>query len=103
MEGLYLITTNDWFTAPDGKDYKAAWGEVKILSDGILGVKTNSRSANWFAQIGNENNHIIIAGCQIFYAIKCKKTPVNDKGETWSVENGELKNHTTPSKIYIAE
>jgi hypothetical protein len=36
MKGKYLITTDSWFYAPDGKQYKAVWGEVSILSDSIL-------------------------------------------------------------------
>lgn len=39
MTGKYLITTEKYFTAPDGKSYQAVWGDVKILEDSILGVK----------------------------------------------------------------
>lgn len=64
----YLITTTDWFLAPDGKQYKAAWGNIKgIFNDQeTLGIKTNSRSTNWYLSIGN----MIIAGCQIHYLIQ---------------------------------
>ena len=65
MKGKYLITTDNWFVAPDGREYKAAWGEVEIMEDNILGVKTNRNSVNWYAKVGSENNHIIIAGCQV--------------------------------------
>lgn len=44
MKDKYLITTDSWFTAPDGKDYKAAWGEVEIVDDTFLGLKTNRKS-----------------------------------------------------------
>ena len=54
MKGKYLITTDSWFYAPDGKQYKAVWGEVSILSDSILEIKTNARSANWFARVGSD-------------------------------------------------
>lgn len=30
MTGKYLITTDAWFIAPDGKQYRAVWGEVMI-------------------------------------------------------------------------
>ena len=65
MKGKYLITTDAWFYAPDGKQYNAVWGEVEIVSDSILGIKTNVRSSNWFAKVGTEHKHVIVAGCQI--------------------------------------
>ena len=46
MKGKYLITTDDWFYAPDGKKYKSVWGEVKILEDEVLGITTNRNSTN---------------------------------------------------------
>lgn len=73
MEGKYLITTDCWFYAPDGKKYRAAFGEVQVLGDDILGIRTNEKSSNWFAKIGDmEGEHLIVAGCQIHYAIKCE-------------------------------
>ena len=65
MTGKYLINTDSWFTAPDGKNYKAVWGDVEIVDDSILGLKTNRMSTNWFAKVGSEDKHVIIAGCQI--------------------------------------
>jgi hypothetical protein len=63
-----LITTDNWFFAPDGESYRAVWGTVNgILNDEqALGIKTNARSTNWFVSIGN----MVVAGCQIHYAIK---------------------------------
>lgn len=75
MKGKYLVTTDAWFYAPDGRSYRAVWGDIEILSDNILGVKTNARSANWFAKVGTEDNHVIIAGCQIHYSVRCDKRP----------------------------
>jgi len=71
MKGKYLITTEGWFTAPDGKLYKAIWGDVEIIDDTLLGVKTNRNSTNWYAKVSGEKNHMIVAGCQIFFAIQC--------------------------------
>ena len=105
MKGKYLITTDNWFVAPDGEQYLSAWGEVEILNDSILGVKTNSRSANWFAKIGSEQNHVIVAGCQIHYAVKCDKKP-NIKNttttENWH-EGNIVKDKSAITRIYIAE
>ena len=100
MKGKYLITTDSWFIAPDGKQYQAAYGECEVISDNILGIKTNARSTNWFVKVGNEKNHIIIAGCQIHYAVKCDQ-PYDGKSETWTEKDGELKEYKTPCRIYF--
>lgn len=66
-----LITTDNWFFAPDGDQYRAVHGELKgvFTSEETLGVKTNAKSTNWYVNIGN----MIVAGCQIHYAIKTDK------------------------------
>lgn len=63
-----LVSTDNWFIAPDGKQYRAAFGVLKgIFTDSdMLGIKTNARSTNWYLQVGN----LVIAGCQIHYALK---------------------------------
>lgn len=101
MKGKYLITADNWFYGPDGKNYKSVWGEVEIVSDSILGIKTNVRSSNWFAKVGNENSHIIIAGCQIHYALKCENQPNDGYVDDYSVESGEVKNYVRPSSILV--
>jgi hypothetical protein len=68
----YLITTDDWFYGPDGKQYKAVWGTFQgIYKDEELGIKTNRHSTNWYIKIGDVFT-VTIAGCQIHYAIKCE-------------------------------
>lgn len=103
MTGKYLITTDSWFYAPDGKHYRSVWGEVKIVTDEILGIKTNARSSNWFAKIGTEDNHVIVAGCQIHYAVKSEKEPTQTLVEDFEVVSGEVKNYNRPSSIYLAK
>lgn len=103
MKGKYLITTDNWFTAPDGKSYNSVWGELKILEDDILGIKTNRMSTNWFAQIGGNGKEIIVAGCQIHYAVKCDKSPNFGPVDDWSTGNGKLETYKRPTKIYLAE
>ena len=36
MKGKYLITTDNWFFAPDGLQYKCCYGDVKIIEDNTL-------------------------------------------------------------------
>ncbi len=64
----YLITTSNWFFAPDGESYRAVFGTIKGIynDENTLGIKTNDKSTNWYVVIGN----MIVAGCQIHYAIK---------------------------------
>jgi len=102
MTGKYLITTDVFFIAPDGNQYKSAWGEVEILSDDkVMGIKTNRGSTNWYARVRSKESHIIIAGCQIQYAIKCEDKPNTDPVEDWMTEGGKFHKFTRPTQIYI--
>ncbi|QCW21782.1 hypothetical protein [Flavobacterium phage V186] len=103
MKGKYLITTDAWFYAPDGKQYRAVCGDVEILSDNVLGIKTNVRSSNWFVKVGTELSHIIIAGCQIHYAIRTDEVPNMNSVFDESVENGEVKKFVRSNQIYVFE
>jgi len=97
----YLITTDNWFVAPDGKQYQAVYGTVNaILSDAeTLGIKTNARSANWYVSIGR----MLIAGCQVHYAIQCDNANA-DESESWSMDAANGPNvGKTPSRIYFAD
>jgi hypothetical protein len=104
MKGKYLITTDNWFYAPNGCKYKAAWGEALIFEDNVLGIKTNRNSSNWYIQLGEGEGAIIIAGCQIHYAVRCDKKPNDGAAHDWSYGNeSELREYQRPSEIYIAE
>lgn len=103
MTGKYLITTDAWFLAPDGNQYKSAWGEVEIVSDAILGIKTNLRSTNWFAKVGSNDKHILIAGCQVHYACKSETMPNISIVNDYTVVEGNAKGYERPTHIYIAE
>ena len=103
MKGKYLITTDGWFTAPNGRAYCAVWGEVEILEDTVLGVKTNRNSSNWYAKVGNEVNHVIIAGCQIHYAIRSEEKPNTEDVLDYSVVDKGFTSYERPTEIYIAE
>lgn len=73
----YLITTDNWFVGPDGNQYKAAWGKCYIgKTDEKLGFTPLRPSTNWFLSVGCGGKEIIIAGCQIHYAIRCEERPV---------------------------
>lgn len=103
MRGKYLITTDNWFIAPDTKQYKSVWGNVVALEDTFLGIKTNRNSSNWFLQVGSDTNHVIIAGCQIHYAVRSDKTPNCEPVEDWQADSTNFHTFQAPTKIYIAE
>lgn len=103
MKGKYLITTDNWFYGPDGLKYRCAWGEVTILEDSVLGVKTNRNSSNWYAQVGFGERSIIIAGCQIHYAIQCATRPNAGRVKDSSYDSNGLIEFERQSEIYIAE
>ncbi len=95
-----LLTTHNWFIAPDGLYYKAVFGTIKSVKtdDEVLGIKTNRNSTNWYVEIGD----MTIAGCQIFYAVrtdKCNFGPVASQ----TFENGALHKYTDRSNIYNAD
>lgn len=102
MTGKYLITTDAWFYAPDGMQYKSVWGEVEIVSDAILGIKTNVRSSNWFAKVGSKDNHVIVAGCQIHYACKSEEQPKTNSSDI-TITDGVKKTEERVYAIYIAQ
>ena len=64
---MALVTTDGWFIAPDGEQYRAVFGTLRgVHSDSdTLGIKTNARSTNWYLQVGD----MLIAGCQIHYVM----------------------------------
>lgn len=99
----YLVTTDEWFIAPDGETYRSAWGEVEVIEDSFLKIKTNSRSANWFLKVGSEKNHVIIAGCQVHYAVKSNNKPQNKDIGVESWHDGSLRKDRGSTRIYIAE
>lgn len=77
----YLVTTDNWFTAPDGQQYKAVWGTcyVKNITE-VFGFTPTRPSTNWYMEVGVEGKEMILAGCQIHYSVRCEDKPVCLKG-----------------------
>tara|TARA_R110002167_G_scaffold284737_2_gene489892 strand:+ start:21128 stop:21439 length:312 start_codon:yes stop_codon:yes gene_type:complete len=103
MKGKYLITTDAWFICPDGDEYRGVWGDVEILEDLVMGIKTNRMSSNWYAKVGTKENHVIIAGCQIHYAVRCENEPKTDGCKSWDFSGGQYNEQITPNRIYLAK
>lgn len=95
-----LVTTDQFFFAPDGAQYRAVWGSlVAIESDeSTLGIKTNSKSTNWYVQIGS----MLIAGCQVHYAVKCDDCDTHR--EEYDLEyEGQIRVVNRKSRIFNAD
>lgn len=97
----YLVSTLDWFHGKDGEIYKAAWGTCRIISmEDAFGFKPSRPSTNWFMKIGDEDNHIIVGGCQIFYCVRCEERPWSLLGK----HKGDALGREMPdNRIYFAE
>lgn len=95
-----IITVDNWFYAPDGQQYRAVFGTVKaVLGDQeTLGIKTNSRSTNWYIEIGN----MTIAGCQVYCAIH-SDTCETGMVRSCSEDKGIVTWYEMPSRIYNAD
>lgn len=99
-----LVTTSNWFYAPDGKQYRAVWGTLKGIHEAgkSLGFIPNRAHANWFVEVGD----IIIMGCQVMYLIKSEQKPVTDYVKDWTYESTSeagVKEYARPPVIWIAE
>lgn len=95
-----LVTTDNWFYGADGKQYRAVTGKlIAILTDDVLGIRTNARSTNWYIQVGS----MMIAGCQVHYAQRLDKPlDVTTSVEDFDIVEGETKKYRRPSRIYNA-
>jgi hypothetical protein len=95
-----LITTDCWFIAPNGKQYRSVFGTVKAVqsSEETLGVRTNARSTNWYVEIGC----MTLAGCQIHYAIRADACNF-EQVEDYSTGSDGIRVFTKPSSIFDAD
>lgn len=91
----YLVTTDAFFYAPDGMQYRAVWGKCSMATtEQTLGFTPSRPSTNWFLRVGE----LVIAGCQIHYLLKCDVKPNIEKQY---YTDFETKNEV--GKIYISE
>ena len=74
-----LVSTNNWFKAKDGQDYKTVWGRAIILPvSGLLGFEPGGQSVNWLLIMGSGEDTLIIGGCQIHYIQICPEEPLGN-------------------------
>jgi len=115
--GKYLITTDNYFFAPDGKQYRAVWGEVTVgeFKSEFGFENAGTGHAKWFARIGSDEKGLIVAGCQIHYACMCPVKPdishlpksevVQSKKRMFGQQESEIEEYSDfqNNRIYIAE
>jgi len=96
-----LVTTSEWFYAPDGAQYRAVFGTIKGIfeDDATLGIKTNSKSTNWYLEIGN----MIVAGCQIHYAVMTDEVSFEPHMREIEHEGKLITSTEIRSRIYNAD
>jgi hypothetical protein len=96
-----LVTTNNWFYAPNGTQCHAVWGTVKSIPDAEIfwGLKTNRNSTNWYLEIGD----MIIAGCQIYYIIKTDRPNFGEVDDFEPTTDGVTFQKAPFSRIYNAD
>lgn len=94
-----LVTCQNWFTAPDGKQYISVFGKLKAVHEAgkTLGFIPNRSHANWFIEIGN----MIIMGCQVMYFIQTDDVNFGNVDD-WSVKEEKTFSYNRPTKIYNA-
>lgn len=96
-----LVTTDAWFFAPDGEEYRAVFGTLHgvYTSEDTLGVKTNARSTNWYVVIGN----MTLAGCQIHYVIKTQWVSFEPPMRELEKDGSLCLSKANTSRIYNAD
>ncbi len=95
-----LITVDNWFYGPDGRQYRAVFGTVKAVrtAEDSLGVKPNGKSTNWYLEIGK----MTLAGCQVHYALRTDSCVLGEVTD-WSADAGNFKTYHRPSVILNAD
>lgn len=96
-----LINTDDWFIAPNGQQYKAVFGKLYDVcnSETTLGIKTNQKSTNWYACVGN----MIVAGCQIHYVFVTDHCDCEKPYAREELVDGKIRFLEVPSRIWHAQ
>lgn len=96
-----LVTTQNWFYAPDGKQYRGVWGTLKAVHEAgkMLGFIPNRAHANWFIQVGA----LTVMGCQVMYVLDCPEKPPDGDVTDFTMEAGKVISYDRPSVIYITD
>lgn len=97
----YLLTTDCFFFAPDGEQYRAVFGTVHAVIDAkaALGIETNRNSTNWYVAIGDA----VVAGCQIHYAVRTDSVSFEAPSIELNHEGKQFVDRAAMTRIYNAD
>lgn len=103
-----LVTFSNWFYAPDGQQYKAAWGIINMLIEKRTGVgfsanpvdELYSKIGNNDIKIGDGDKSLIVSGSMIQFVLECHDKPKQLEG-TYTLKD-DSREHIN-NAIYIAE
>jgi hypothetical protein len=73
-----LVTCDDWFFAPDGNSYKAAWGPTWIMPAKDLVGFAPKNTAEWYVVVGRGQGGVVLAGCRVHYAVRTDRKPLGN-------------------------
>ena len=95
-----IVTTDNLFIAPDGREYRAVFGTIHGVdtAEESLGVRPNGRSTNWYLRIGS----MVIAGCQVHYVLRTDHCTF-ESSVAWHWHEGRAVEALRPTLIYNAE
>lgn len=83
----YLITADSWFFGPDGQLYRAVYGRCWILeAERVMGFRP-VRATNWYVLVRGTDTEMIVAGCEMHYALRLKESPIILEGTNYDGKN----------------
>lgn len=78
-----LLVQCNWFYAPDGNQYKAVWGTVRMMRfKGAFGFEPKA-GTNWWLRVGKGRTAVLVAGCQIHYVTSPSREQALQNKEIW--------------------
>lgn len=95
-----LVTCSQWFLAPDGNEYRAAFGTLTcIINDNEMNIRMARTHANFYLKVGG----FMIAGCEAKFVIQSDIEPPKGMVKGWTTHEGKFVEYERPSLIYFAD
>lgn len=77
---LMVVTTDEWFTGPDGNNYKNVYGPVDVAESKVLLGFEAKGTSNYVVLVGAPGQQVVLMGCRVHYMAMCPKRPHNMQG-----------------------
>ena len=59
------VQFDEWFFAPDGQQYRVAFGPCFVTKARELFGFEPKNSANWYVRVGADDKAVLLAGCRV--------------------------------------